>query len=69
MSESMEKLAVCIGCGCDDLHACAEGCSWIRLDRQAGLGVCSECELWTDEWDRGSRALSEAALLERELDG
>lgn len=33
----------CIGCGCDDNHACDFGCSWLVVDRRVGLGVCSEC--------------------------
>lgn len=44
--------AVCIGCGCDDLHACMGGldtgtgegwdpCSWVVVDRRAGLGICN----------------------------
>jgi hypothetical protein len=55
------KLATCIGCACDDDHACVgEGldsaCSWVRLDRDAGLGVCSACP-GTDvsRWDTGDR--------------
>lgn len=36
-------IATCIGCGCDDDHACDLGCSWLVVDRGVGLGVCSEC--------------------------
>ena len=51
-------LAVCIGCGCDDLHACWDDdasapCTWLRLDRTAGLGVCSACPESTEAWDAG----------------
>lgn len=49
------KLATCIGCGCNDLHAYSGGCSWLRLDRDAGKGVCSECEDMVDKWDNGVR--------------
>jgi hypothetical protein len=35
--------AVCVGCGCTDAHACAEGCSWLAVDRSTGKGVCSNC--------------------------
>jgi hypothetical protein len=52
--------AACIGCGCDDMHACYDrgreaGCYWLRLDRKAGKGVCSECEEHVEAWDRGDR--------------
>lgn len=66
MSETMEKLAVCIGCGCDDVHACVGGCSWVRLDQSAGLGVCSKCPGWIVKWDRGDRTLSSDAQREVE---
>jgi hypothetical protein len=36
-------LALCIGCRCDDDHACPGGCSWLVVDRNLGLGVCSQC--------------------------
>jgi hypothetical protein len=55
--------AVCIGCGCDDYHACVDAleqpCSWVRVDHAAGLGVCSACPK-TDvaRWDRGNRELN-----------
>ncbi|MHB1696561.1 MAG: hypothetical protein ACYCSQ_00420 [bacterium] len=48
-------VATCVGCGCDDLHACPGGCSWLRLDRTAGVGVCSECEDMVEDWDNGER--------------
>lgn len=44
---SQPPLATCIGCGCDDLHACADlfgdPCYWLTVDRAAGTGVCSQC--------------------------
>jgi len=51
--------AFCIGCGCSDGHACVspvtEACFWIKVDREIGIGVCSECpehielfEAWQD---------------------
>ncbi len=48
-------VATCIGCGCDDLHACAGGCSWLRVDRESGDGICSECAHLVEQWDRGER--------------
>lgn len=46
----------CIGCGCDDRHACqdefGEPCGWLRIDRETGVGVCSECPDTVALWDR-----------------
>ena len=52
--------SVCIGCGCDDDHACYDdeagvGCHWVRLDRAAGVGVCSCCWEIVKVWDAGQR--------------
>jgi len=35
---------VCLGCGCSDSCACAEGCHWLLIDPTSGFGICSECE-------------------------
>jgi hypothetical protein len=53
-------MATCIGCGCDDLHACfdevAEApCSWLEVDYGAGLGVCSACPDHLERWRLGDR--------------
>ena len=57
-------ISKCIGCGCDDLHACitpsGEGCYWLRLDRAISLGVCSECADHVGRWDAGERTMSGA---------
>jgi len=53
-------LASCIGCGCDDLHACVDDlgpCSWIVVDRDAGRGVCSCCEAHMERWNAGDRSV------------
>jgi len=68
MSES-KKLAMCIECGCDDLHACELGCCWVRLDREAGLGVCSECAHRVSGWDAGDRTLGEEAVMVLDMEG
>ena len=57
----MNPVSYCIGCGCNDDYACNGGCSWIRLDRKAGLGVCSECGHWASGWDNGKRGFSPEA--------
>ncbi|WP_197722866.1 hypothetical protein [Sulfurivermis fontis] len=53
-------VATCIGCGCDDMHACWDEitetpCSWIRLDRNSARGVCSACPEHVERWDNGDR--------------
>jgi len=58
--ETARRLAVCIGCGCDDHHACYDhkrdaGCYWLRVDYVEGKGVCSECVEHVEHWDRGDR--------------
>lgn len=53
-------LASCIGCGCDDMHACVgdQGpCSWIVVDYLIGRGVCSCCESHMDRWNAGDRSV------------
>jgi hypothetical protein len=41
------QVAVCIGCGCDDNHACPTvhgfGCRWRLVNRLRRIGICSEC--------------------------
>jgi hypothetical protein len=52
--------SLCIGCGCDNDHACfdetaGQACHWIRLDPVAGKGLCSCCPELAGAWDRGDR--------------
>ncbi|MCO2275018.1 hypothetical protein FA378_10960 [Pseudomonas aeruginosa] len=56
------NVARCIGCGCDDYHACwdeiaGQPCGWLRVDRGRGLGVCSICPEHTERWDAGDTSL------------
>lgn len=56
MSAVLQEAAVCvcIGCGCTDEDACTDGhstCCWLRLDRAAGVGVCSCCPEFLDHFD------------------
>jgi hypothetical protein len=41
------KEATCVGCGCTDSHACLDEnhspCSWLKVNRKTGMGVCSSC--------------------------
>lgn len=59
-----KNIATCIGCGCDDYHACydpntGQGCSWVKVDRESGLGVCSVCLEHVERWDNGDRTISQ----------
>lgn len=57
----IRKYVTCIGCGCDDMHACldvfGDACHWLRADHLARLGVCSCCPQWVKAWDEGDRDL------------
>ena len=60
------SLSVCIGCGCDDFHACSERCCWVHVDVDLGVGVCSECSRHITSWRHGERNLSLEVLIVRE---
>lgn len=71
------KSAICIGCGCDDLHGCppavgpqvgpyaGENCSWLRFSASSGGGVCSACEDLVKGWDQGQHDPILALIAER----
>lgn len=46
--------ATCRKCGCTDSRACAGGCSWLWVDREACTGLCSSCapEITAEEVQR-----------------
>jgi hypothetical protein len=49
-----ETIAHCLGCNCTDVHACDTilgPCFWIKVDYQAGIGVCSECDHKIEEFE------------------
>lgn len=57
------RQAHCIGCGCHDFAACVcevtgQPCSWLVVDRGAGLGVCSECGDHMGRWANGEREIA-----------
>ena len=58
--------ATCIGCGCDDFHACEDGCYWLRVDYADKLGVCSSCEEHVETWDRRDRTPHAQPIAELE---
>lgn len=62
----MSILATCIGCGCDDDHACPTGCGWLRVDYEQGRGVCSRCPGHEARWDAGERRTHER-INQREI--
>lgn len=55
MSDGNPDVATCIGCGCNDLRACKGGCWWLRVDYDAEVGVCSQCNGDVTAWDAGAR--------------
>lgn len=68
------KNAICIGCGCDEIHACAiparceagvEVCWWMRFDAATKTGVCSACEDLRKGWDQGQHQPILTLIAER----
>ena len=55
-SGQTSKEATCVGCGCTDRRACADGCSWAAVDRRTGTGVCSNCTDHLEAWKAQQRA-------------
>lgn len=55
MTDKNEQVATCIGCGCDDLHACTGGCGWLRVDRHGHRGICTNCAHLVPRWDRNRK--------------
>lgn len=68
----MKNVAVCIGCGCTDDNACVDECrdvcSWRKVDRVKGIGVCSFCfrEL-VNKLDKASSPIDELSGLREAL--
>lgn len=57
------ELATCIGCGCDDYHACFDEevgrpCNWIAVSYDEGLGVCSCCKDHFERFHAGDREIA-----------
>jgi hypothetical protein len=66
------KRPICIGCGCDEQHACPmdhvgfyAGCWWLRFDAAARAGVCSCCEDLVEAWERSERAPQLGTIADR----
>jgi hypothetical protein len=67
-------LCVCIGCGCDDEHACedllGDPCGWLKQSGTGKRGVCTQCPSYVKAWEAGERKLSaraKATIVERQL--
>lgn len=59
MRKSQLATAYCIGCGCNDHHSCDTDygkCTWIIVDRELNVGVCSGCEEALTAWQQGARS-------------
>lgn len=56
----------CIGCGCDDNHACADllgdPCGWLIKSNSGRLGVCTQCPLTFNAWRHGRRTFTPRAI-------
>lgn len=60
--------AICIGCGCDEHHACEHGgtgCWWLRYQANPPAGVCSRCEDLVVAWDAGARTPNLGSIADR----
>lgn len=62
----MTIVASCIGCGCDDFHACEGGCWWLRVDYEEKRGVCSCCAEFEAQWDAGDHTPHAQPIAELE---
>jgi ParB/RepB/Spo0J family partition protein len=40
----------CIGCGCQEMSPCPEGCSWKRLELETNRGLCTACAAKGIKW-------------------
>lgn len=39
----MSDEIICIGCGRTEERACEGGCSWVAVDEDRRVGICSRC--------------------------
>lgn len=69
ITDKEEMIATCIGCGCTDKNAgsdeaAGESCSWLAVDYDAGVGVCSTCPDDLERWNAGDRTATVPAERE-----
>ncbi len=43
LGELIRLEPTCIRCGCTEYAPCAEGCSWVFLNKKTNEGACSAC--------------------------
>lgn len=74
MTVSAAVLCQCIGCGCDDNHACqdllGDPCGWIVQSKSRRLGVCTRCPNMVPLWNARKRYFTKrakAAIADRKL--
>lgn len=56
---------ICIGCSCTDSTPCVNDgrpCSWIRVDRMFGAGICSQCAALVARWDESHHETEDPAV-------
>jgi hypothetical protein len=70
-------LCQCVGCGCDDDHACqdllGDACRWLVKSESGRLGVCTQCPGSLGRWnankrqfsDRAKQAIADRVILQR----
>jgi len=57
--------ADCVICGCSDLKGCRTRCAWAFVDRERGLGICTNCVAPLDGKKVGlARNLAKRAIQE-----
>lgn len=65
-------MTVCIGCGCDESHACLDregrACRWVELSPSGAAGICSECEELYPPSTRADTLLAEEDELAELMD-
>lgn len=63
-----DLISTCIGCGCDDEHACMDKssdnpCYWLKVDRNELKGLCSCCPEHLERWNSGDRKVPKKTKL------
>jgi hypothetical protein len=65
-------MTVCIGCGCDERHACVEGrrepCRWLEVSPSGAAGICSACATLFPPAERADTLLEAEDEIADQLD-
>lgn len=51
----------CFGCGCSDTRSCEKSCEWLMLEREIGLGICSNCRKYINAFNEHKKELAKFA--------